>query len=59
ADRTVHFHALVPLHQDEVDLKLEKGAEALFDGFDRDGVSELLDPGRPSSVHKKRFFGLW
>lgn len=58
-DRTVHFHALIPLHRDEVDLKLEKGAEALFDGFDRRGVSELLDPGRPSSIKKKGFFGLW
>lgn len=49
-EKTIYFHALVPLHADEMDLKLKRGAEALFDGFNRNGVSELLKPGRPSSI---------
>lgn len=49
-EKTIHFHAVVPLHADEMELKLKRGAEALFDGFDRRQVSELLDPRRPSSL---------
>ncbi len=49
-DKTIHFFAIVPLHQDELELKLKEGAEALFDGFDEHRVSELLDPSRPSSL---------
>lgn len=37
-DREVHFLAVVPLHADEMDLKLEQGANA------------LLDPARPSAL---------
>lgn len=49
-DKTIHFFAIVPLHQDELELKLKEGAEALFDGFDEHRVSELLNPSRPSSL---------
>ena len=56
--KTIHFHCIVPLHDDEMELKLKSGGEALFDGFDAHQVSELLDPGRPSTVKKKRsWFG--
>lgn len=58
-EKTIHFHALVPLLPDEMTLKLEKGVEALFDGFDKNGVNELLDPARKSTVQRKRsWFGL-
>lgn len=57
--KTIHFHAVVPLHSDEMDLKLKKGAEALFDGFDRDGLSELLDPERRSTVIRRGLFDRW
>lgn len=57
-EKTIHFFGIVPLHQDEMDLKLKEGAEALFDGFDEHGISELLDPGRPSTLGKKKgWFG--
>jgi len=46
--RTIHFYALIPLHEDEMNLKLKKGADALMDRFDAAGVTELLDPRRPS-----------
>lgn len=49
-EKTIHFHALVPLHEDEMDFKLRHGAEALFTGFEKHQVTELLDPARPSVV---------
>lgn len=54
--KTIHFHSLVPLHTNEMEHKLEHGAESLFDGFDRDGVSELLNPRRPSVIKKKSWW---
>lgn len=54
AEKTIHFHSVIPLHPDEMDLKLQKGAEALFDGFDQHGVSEILDPNRKSVATRKR-----
>ena len=53
-EKTIHFHAVIPLHGDEMDLKLRKGAEALFEGFDRQGVSEILNPARPSTAGGKK-----
>lgn len=58
-DKTIYFHALIPLHHDEMELKLAKGVDALFDGFDRAEVSEILDPTRPSSVRKKKSWRFW
>jgi hypothetical protein len=49
-EKRIHFFGIVPLHADEMELKLREGAEALFDGFDEHGISELLDPARPSTV---------
>jgi Suppressor of fused protein (SUFU) len=54
SQKTIYFHSVVPLHSDEMELKLKKGAEALFDGFEKQGVSELLNPMRASVVTKKR-----
>lgn len=48
--RRISLLALIPVHQAEMDLKLTSGSDALYDAFDRAGVSEVLDPGRPSSV---------
>ena len=53
-EKTIHFHAIVPLYEDEMNMKLQKGAESLFDGFDEHGVSEILDISRKSIVPKKR-----
>lgn len=53
-EKTIHFHAIIPLYDDEMNLKLRKGAEALFEGFDRIGLSEVLVTNRPSSISKKR-----
>ena len=55
-EKTIHFFAVVPLYQEEVDVKLQRGAEALFAGFEKHGVTELLDPKRPNTCKKK---GWW
>ncbi|TPI34169.1 suppressor of fused domain protein [Mesorhizobium sp. B3-1-6] len=60
ADGTkVNFFAVVPLHADEMTLKLNKGVEALIIALDTAGVSDVLDAGRPSAVKRKRYLGLF
>lgn len=49
-DGEVALLAVVPLYPDEVRLKVEQGTDALIEAFDRAGISELLAPGRASSV---------
>jgi hypothetical protein len=49
---------VIPIHANEMDLKLEKGSDELIDMFDRVEVSELLDPNRPSvALRRRRLFG--
>jgi Suppressor of fused protein (SUFU) len=52
--RTVDFYGVVALHPDEMDYKLDQGAEVLAGHLDDAGVTELVDPGRPSVVPKGR-----
>lgn len=42
----IHFMAVLPVYQEELKLKLDRGAEALFGRFDEAGVNELVDLGR-------------
>lgn len=56
--RTVHLYVLYGITQDELNLKLEQGTEALLDPFDRAGMSAVLDPSRKSSIRKK-WFGIF
>jgi hypothetical protein len=53
-DRRINFFGVIPLHADEMQLKLDQGAERLFELFDAARVSEILDPTRPSAVHRRR-----
>ena len=48
--QTVNFWSLVPLYQEEMDFKLQKGVEALLKLFDRHGVTDLIDPQRINVV---------
>ncbi|MEU4428930.1 suppressor of fused domain protein [Actinoplanes sp. NPDC024001] len=51
ADGTeINLLALVPLHPAEMAFKLRRGSDALTDALDRGGVTELVDPDRPSCV---------
>ena len=51
--KTVHLYPLVPIYEDEMNYKLEHGAEALFEKLDGRKVSEVLDPKRPSVLGKR------
>lgn len=55
-EKTIHFFSIIPLYKEEMELKLAKGTEALLEGFDKRGVTELLDPKRANVVKKK---GWW
>ncbi|GHJ43791.1 hypothetical protein Cs7R123_11330 [Catellatospora sp. TT07R-123] len=46
----INLLALVPLHAAEIRLKVTEGTDALLPLLDRGGVSECLDPRRPSLV---------
>lgn len=56
-DREIHILGVMPLHADEMRLKLDHGLDALHDRLDEAGVTEILDPGRPSVVGKRRRVG--
>lgn len=58
-NKTIDFYTLIPLYSDEVELKMKKGVESLFDGFDKFNVSDILEIKRPNTVRKKKFFGLF
>lgn len=49
-DSRVELLALVALDRAELEVKLARGVAALFEGFDRDGVNEVLNWTRASSV---------
>ncbi|PRX18947.1 suppressor of fused domain protein [Actinoplanes italicus] len=44
----INVLAVIPLHPDEVAVKIERGTDALIEILDRGRVTELLDPARPS-----------
>jgi len=46
--KIIHFYSVVPLYAEEMTLKLESGMEALFPGFDKHGVTEIVDIARPN-----------
>lgn len=48
--RRIDLFAIVALTQAELDRKLRGGVEALFDGFEAAGVTEVLDLRRPSAL---------
>ena len=54
-DKTINFYAICPVYQQEMDLKLKKGADALFELFEQNRVSELVDVNRPCVVKKSRW----
>lgn len=54
--RTTHFWSLYPLYQEELDLKMKRGSEALLEKFEKHGVTDLLDPRRPNTCKRKRFW---
>ncbi|MEV0900164.1 suppressor of fused domain protein [Actinoplanes sp. NPDC049802] len=47
-DTEINLLAVIPLHADEVAVKVARGTDALIEILDRGHISELLDPARPS-----------
>ena len=57
----VNFLQMYPVHTDELNFKLKRGAEALMEKLmnsDVPNAIECFDPARPSVI-KKKFFGLF
>jgi hypothetical protein len=44
--KLIRFLAVIPLYLEEVDLKLKKGSEELLKRLEKQGVTEILKPGR-------------
>lgn len=54
AEKTITFMSLVPLYEEEMNLKLRKGSEALLDRFDKHGITDIIYENR-KNAGKKRF----
>jgi hypothetical protein len=54
--RKIQFLAIAPLLEEEMELKLSKGTDALFDRFDKCGISDVIDVGRQSACRKRRWW---
>lgn len=52
-NKTIHFLAVIPLYLAEIKLALKQGSEPLFELLEANGVTEVLDLNRKSTV--KRF----
>lgn len=51
-EKTVHFFSVIPLYQEEMDLKLKKGMDTLFELFDKNKISEVVDVNRKNVAKK-------
>ena len=54
--RTVRFLAVIPLYEDEMRRKLERGSDALYEGFEKHALTDVVDPKRTSTVQSRRGF---
>jgi hypothetical protein len=52
ATKKVHFFSVIPLFQEEMDLKLNKGIDQLFDLFDKHGIDDTIDLNRKNVAKK-------
>lgn len=53
---TITFYVMVPLYREEMDLKLEKGAQELEKRLDKKDPGFVLDTKRPNVAAKKGFW---
>lgn len=53
-NKTIEFHCLMPLYDEEMSYKLEKGCDALLDKFKKYKINDVIDINR-RNVMKKRF----
>lgn len=57
AGKSIGFLAVVPLHPEEMALKVRSGTDKLLERLSNNGVSDVFDPQRPNAA--KRRFGLF
>jgi len=57
--KTIRFYCLYPLYKEEMELKLNKGTDALLDKFEKYKISDVIDVSRRNTCVKKGLFGLW
>lgn len=53
-DKTIQFFTVVPLYEEEMNLKLNKGVDELLEKFDQYDINEVVSIDR-KNVAKKRF----
>ena len=53
-EREIRFFAVIPLHRDEMQLKLDRGLDALYDLLDAAEITEILNADRPSVIPRRR-----
>ncbi|SPZ05095.1 Suppressor of fused protein (SUFU) [Pseudomonas luteola] len=53
-EKTIEFYSIVPLYEEEMNLKLARGTDALLERFDKHGISDIIQTNR-RNVCKKRF----
>lgn len=57
ADKEIAFLAVVPLYEEEMQYKLDKGTRALIERFEARGLDEAVDPRRPNAVKTRTLPG--
>jgi hypothetical protein len=55
ASKTIRFFNLLPLYAEEIDFKLQKGTDGLFDLLDKNRVTPLINIDRPNVCKKSRW----
>ena len=54
-EKTIWFYSVLPIYKEEMDFKLKKGSDALFDRLAGQDVTELLDIKRKNVGKKSRW----
>jgi hypothetical protein len=55
----VYFWGVVPIFPEELQLKIESGADALMDALDRTGIDDVVRQSRPRAGTRRRWLGIF
>lgn len=56
-NKTIEFFSVVPLYDEEMNLKLRNGSSVLLERFDKHGISDIIDIERKNVA--KKFLGIF
>jgi hypothetical protein len=59
ASPKIHFYALYPLYDEEMNFKLAEGVDAVIDKMEAANLMDVVNPVRQSMVPRKKFLGLF